>query len=41
MNPENLDIKKINNFGVVIFDGLAIREKRIKKVIGATMQALL
>lgn len=33
MNPENPDAKKINDFNVAIFDGLAIKENTIKKVL--------
>ena len=40
MNPENPDPKKINDFSVAIFDGLAIRDKRMKKVVNC-MKVLL
>jgi hypothetical protein len=33
MNPENPDTKKLNGFAVAIFDGFAIKDKTIKKVI--------
>lgn len=33
MNPENPDPKKINDFSVAIFDGLAIKDKTIKSVL--------
>lgn len=41
MNPENPDPKKINDFNVAIFDGLAIRDKRMKKVVNCMKQVLL
>ena len=41
MNPQNPDPKKINGFSVAIFDGLAIKDKRIKKVISCMKQVLL
>ena len=33
MNPENPDSKKINGCGVAIFDGLALKDKTIKRVM--------
>ncbi len=33
MNPENPDPKKINDFSVAIFDGLAIKHKTLKSVL--------
>jgi hypothetical protein len=33
MNPENPDPKKINGISVAIFDGLAIKDKKIKRAL--------
>jgi hypothetical protein len=41
MNPENPDPKKINDFSVAIFDGLAIKDKRMKKVVNCMKQVVL
>ena len=33
VNPENPDPNKINDFNVVVIDGLVLKEKKIEKVL--------